>query len=141
MNACRAQAALAPNLTLLQNVQPKQRLAPLVDSLCCEVLGVPGVSHQSHSSPPALYPNPPHRYYFSSSTSFLSFSSLMSALTYDAPQVDSTGREQIDRLVSAYERQHSFFQSADLNASRVLRPLLEDLVAWSVSFATRFFCG
>ena len=64
MNACRAQAALAPNLTLLQNVQPKQRLAPLVDSLCCEVLGVPGVSHQSHSSPPALYPKPPHRYYF-----------------------------------------------------------------------------
>jgi len=69
-DACHAQATFAPNLTLLQNVQPRLRLEPVVDSLCCEVLGVPGM--------------------------------------------DSTGRAQIQRLVESYEKQHSFFQSAEV---------------------------
>jgi hypothetical protein len=44
------------------------------------------------------------------------------------PDVDSNTRDKIAELVANYERQHSFFQTADVNARRVLVPALEELV-------------
>mmetsp|Transcript_34148 Transcript_34148/g.69812 ORF Transcript_34148/g.69812 Transcript_34148/m.69812 type:complete len:668 (+) Transcript_34148:123-2126(+) len=85
-NGCVAQAALVPNMTLLQNIRPRMLLTPLVECLCREVLGV--------------------------------------------PDVDANTREKIAALVAAYERQHSFFQTAEANAKRVLEPLLVELVDW-----------
>lgn len=86
VNVCLAQAALVPNMTLLQNIRPRNLLTPLVESLCREVLGV--------------------------------------------PDVDANTREKIAILVVGYEKQHSFFQTADSNARRVLAPLLAELLQW-----------
>lgn len=86
VNVCVAQAALVPNMTLLQNIRPRHLLTPLVESLCMEILGVPGV--------------------------------------------DSNTREKIAELVTTYERQHSFFQTAETNATRVLVPALRGLLVW-----------
>mmetsp|Transcript_1634 Transcript_1634/g.2075 ORF Transcript_1634/g.2075 Transcript_1634/m.2075 type:complete len:659 (+) Transcript_1634:104-2080(+) len=86
VNVCLAQAALVPNMTLLQNIRPRNLLTPLVESLCMEVLGV--------------------------------------------PDVDANTKEKISVLVIGYEKQHSFFQTADSNARRVLAPLLAELLQW-----------
>mmetsp|Transcript_9641 Transcript_9641/g.22009 ORF Transcript_9641/g.22009 Transcript_9641/m.22009 type:complete len:504 (-) Transcript_9641:665-2176(-) len=43
VNVCVAQAALVPNMTILQNIRPRHLLTPLAESLCLEVLGVPDV--------------------------------------------------------------------------------------------------
>ena len=46
------------------------------------------------------------------------------------PDVDSNTREKIAELVTTYERQHSFFQTAEANAKRVLVPALRELLVW-----------
>ena len=46
------------------------------------------------------------------------------------PDVDSNTREKIAELVTTYERQHSFFQTAEANANRVLVPALRELLVW-----------
>lgn len=46
------------------------------------------------------------------------------------PAVDANTTEKIEELVLAYERQHSFFQTAEANAKRVLSPALEELVQY-----------
>jgi len=86
VNVCMAQAALVPNMTLLQNIRPRHLLTPLVESLCMEVLGV--------------------------------------------PDVDANTKGKIADLVTNYEKQHSFFQTAESNARRVLAPALKELVQW-----------
>ncbi len=46
------------------------------------------------------------------------------------PAIDFNTQEKVTELVTNYERQHSFFQTAEANAKRVLSPALDELVSW-----------